>query len=359
MLIYWVFAIFGFSGEVHYRGTGIYSPLDLRAVVVPHGDVFVLTGEKKIIHYNDRGEKIGEFAGRGQGPGELEAPLKIGYDAGKLWVFDFQRQDVNFYDTQGRFLSRIKYGGIGSELLRTEQGWVFARVAHGKEEPAHLYFLGGAMEKKSLLYQWTPLWMSPGKVYTKLSKKMGVNPAREFFRIQVGSKGRYLFLAHTGPIFRIDIFDMRTQRIARTVKRDIQPIPFNEAWGEEQVKASNRHSVSGRKLVLRAPEYFPLIRKITVTPENDLVVELWTGLPDARKSFRIFDTEGKDAALDYQPEHAFRILGVVGDMVYLKGYDSQQEEAIIIKGPKANLDQLAEHNPITYKSKPGIFIMID
>jgi len=351
------------SGEVFISSTGVYQPLNRsQTAITPGGQVFVLDRRNcQILGFDPDGNLDQRFSRRGEGPGELIAPLYIGCRDKKIWVFDSMRSGVSWFDLNGRYLETYVFQDLTTFFYPTEKGWAFLKSHYGKSLPASIYMLDQTMERKDLVFKWTPEWMSPDRVWKRheISRNMGINPAKEFIHFVSDEKGRFLYLAHTGPKFRISVIDTRKKKVARTIKRNLDRVPFNREWGRGQIRASNSLSKSGFQGKLDAPDYFPLIKWIQPHGENLLVVELWTMEPDLKRRFLVMDQHGRDVSLPFRPENVGRILGYLGDEVYLSGFNPGPGEATVLKTRKTKIDEAVVANPIEYEDQRGEFIMID
>lgn len=69
----------------------------------PHGQVFVLDGQSRMISVLDGdGGLVRQFGGRGPGPGEFGLPNGMAWDAtGQLWVSDFGEGRYTVFDSNG------------------------------------------------------------------------------------------------------------------------------------------------------------------------------------------------------------------------------------------------------------------
>jgi DNA-binding beta-propeller fold protein YncE len=83
-------------------------------------------------------EYLGEWGAYGEGPGQLVWPASIQLDRqGRLWLADEHRHDVQAFETDGAFVSRI--GGLGSEAGRFNRPSGLAFDADGNLVVADTY----------------------------------------------------------------------------------------------------------------------------------------------------------------------------------------------------------------------------
>ena len=342
---------FGFQTDATvYSDTAIYQPLTKSLFsVTPDGEVYILDRAGFQIHrYGNDGKKLDSFGAKGQGPGEFEAPAQIGFHNEEIWVLDFWRQGVSFFDRDGRFLRFRRHAGLGSSLIPTETGWVYHKIVPWGKEPAMIATLDPSLRQPETLLEWVPEWTMP----TKPRGRAGVqyfNPAKEFHFIVGDPAGRFIYVGHTGSQFKISVVDCVGEKQTRTIYRPEKAVPFNRDWGEEKLAEINHGLPLTKKLRLNAPSHFPILKGLDFSPEGTLVVELWTAYPDNQQSFVVMDSQGREGALAYKPAYNQRVLGVLGDWAYVAGYTFG--EAIVYKTPLAAVDRVCESHPVRYQKR--------
>ncbi|MCC6629333.1 MAG: NHL repeat-containing protein, partial [Chloroflexi bacterium] len=88
-------------------------PLDDARSLVASADgrlYIVETGTKQVIVLDNQGKEVRRWGGPGQGDGQFEEPVAVAVDpTGNVHVLDAQRNSVQVFSTEGRFLST--YGG--------------------------------------------------------------------------------------------------------------------------------------------------------------------------------------------------------------------------------------------------------
>ncbi|HUF26769.1 MAG TPA: 6-bladed beta-propeller [Gemmatimonadaceae bacterium] len=91
------------------------------AVAGPDGMLYVLdAGRVEVIVFDDTGAFVRRIGGRGQGPGEIGAPSRMGFLADTLWILDWLRQTTHFFGKSGEFLHarRIAIGLDSTRFTR-------------------------------------------------------------------------------------------------------------------------------------------------------------------------------------------------------------------------------------------------
>jgi DNA-binding beta-propeller fold protein YncE len=85
---------------------GFFGP---RAVVVTRERVYVAdTGNKRIVRFDLKGNKLSEWGGNGMGPGQFVEPVGLAADAaGNITVADTGNHRVQVFDADGKFLRQF------------------------------------------------------------------------------------------------------------------------------------------------------------------------------------------------------------------------------------------------------------
>jgi len=81
-------------------------PTDM--AILPAGDIFVSDGygNRRIVHFNAKGEYINQWGQEGDGPGQFALPHSIVADSHKrLYVADRENARIQVFDTQGNLLA--------------------------------------------------------------------------------------------------------------------------------------------------------------------------------------------------------------------------------------------------------------
>ena len=112
-------------GQAGVGGAGedlLYWPNDI--VVDPaDGDIFVAESHRngennRIVHYDSRGNYLGEFGEKGSGPGQLSEPHTIAMDSrGRLFVGDRENNRIQIFSQQGELLDEWRQFGRPSGIF--------------------------------------------------------------------------------------------------------------------------------------------------------------------------------------------------------------------------------------------------
>lgn len=81
-------------------------PTDM--AILPEGDIFVSDGynNRRIVHFNSKGEYVNQWGQDGSGPGQFALPHSIVADSQKrLYVADRENARIQVFDTKGKLLA--------------------------------------------------------------------------------------------------------------------------------------------------------------------------------------------------------------------------------------------------------------
>jgi len=129
-----VLGVKGHSGEWHPFGhlRLLHEPNE--AVVGPSGDIFVLQGHGKaeslVLKFDRDGNFIKSWGGKGSGPGQLNLPHSLVFDAqGLLYIADRNNARIQVFDADGNYIRESQHPGTPCGLFmgRDQHLW----LAHG------------------------------------------------------------------------------------------------------------------------------------------------------------------------------------------------------------------------------------
>lgn len=86
------------------------------------GELFVLTKEQQILHFDSDYRLTHSFASKGQGPGQLQLASDLLWieETQELWVNDFLQRRIAVFNREGQFQRNIKLNGTGRTFLKLE-----------------------------------------------------------------------------------------------------------------------------------------------------------------------------------------------------------------------------------------------
>jgi len=303
--------------------------------------------DQSILHINEKGETVGTFSRRGQGPGELSNPTRIGFMDSKLWVIDLARTGVMFFSRDGEYLNTIDSKKIFPAVLACSNGLLSIHHSLGRSEQAVIHFISDLPpHKTTLLAEWQPEWVYEEPVFETVPSRFPFSPVREEIHFRVGDEGKFAFLIPSGPTLSIHVFNLESKKLDHIIQRDEKPLEFNADWGMKKMKQAEERERT--PFTLSNPEFFPLVRDFHID-SGVLVIEKWSYDPDTSRSFLTLDVDGLSTQLDYDPVYSNRIIHRNGDDVYLSGYDNATDHAIVFKCKRSELNATAKANPIEYE----------
>ena len=115
----------GKKGAIATGAEGFGAPTS--AIVAPNGDIFVADGHNgcncdasRIVKFTKDGKFIKEFGKKGSGPGELNLPHALAFDAkGRLFVADRSNNRIQIFDQEGNFIDAWAQFGRPSGIFIT------------------------------------------------------------------------------------------------------------------------------------------------------------------------------------------------------------------------------------------------
>ncbi len=129
-----VLGVKGHSGEWHPFGhlRLLHEPNE--AVVGPSGDIFVLQGHGKakslVLKFDHDGNFIKSWGGKGSGPGQLNLPHSLVFDAqGLLYIADRNNARIQVFDADGNYIREWEQPGTPCGLFMGADQHIW--LAHG------------------------------------------------------------------------------------------------------------------------------------------------------------------------------------------------------------------------------------
>ena len=129
-----VLGVKGHSGEWHPFGhlRLLHEPNE--AVVGPSGDIFVLQGHGKaeslVLKFDHDGNFIKSWGGKGSGPGQLNLPHSLVFDAqGLLYIADRNNARIQVFDADGNYIREWQQPGTPCGLFMGHDQHIW--LAHG------------------------------------------------------------------------------------------------------------------------------------------------------------------------------------------------------------------------------------
>jgi DNA-binding beta-propeller fold protein YncE len=96
-------------------------PTDI--VFAPNDDFFIVQGhnpaggDPRVLKFDRNGNFVKSWGGKGKDSGQFAVAHGIGIDAkNQLWVADRENQRIQVFDTDGKFIREMKYGGLPCAL---------------------------------------------------------------------------------------------------------------------------------------------------------------------------------------------------------------------------------------------------
>ncbi|MDJ0836751.1 MAG: hypothetical protein QNK37_09550 [Acidobacteriota bacterium] len=331
----------------------IYEPLRRYEIAMaPDGSLYLLHfRNKKVLHYSPDGKLLNSFGKKGNGPGEFQFPFYLSLLDGKVYVNDVSQRAHHIFDLKGNLIGMYKTPEFGLNTQKVKDGWIAAQLtAMNPQIPIATFRFNEKLEGKQEIDSWprpkganSTIQMRPSGGGKPI---MMFNPVRDRPLFKRDRDGRYLYLYYPKG-FHIKVLDGNTGKVVNTITRDLQPIPFDEEYGKQQLadfKEKNRGIAMQATLEGNYPDYFPVIRDIFISPDNHLGIRRWSAKDIENGPILVIDKDGKDVQTAYPKHLARRIMYLHQGHGWLNVFDPEDEEAILMRVPMDKLEATAKAN---------------
>lgn len=318
------------------RTVTIGSAFDAGTALTPVGGVIVegdrlfvaQPWDRRLRVYSLTGDFIGFIGRDGEGPGEFRSVDGIGLHGGLVWIHDSDLQRLQYFDTEGRFVSSVPMAGHpslragmaevqgiladGSRLLREAQ-WMREMVESPRKPIPLLRFDPEGMLRDTVTViagRTRIVRLSDGRQSGWISYR--ILPKAESFRslLSVTPDGSGLVAVHRGAAtasgthtFRVIRFDGQADTAwAHEVPYD--PVRVPEEWRSRRVEdrvrgsAGSRLSESSRRQawerIFGRLEFFPPVSDAHAGADGTTWLLLRTGVESSE--WEVLDESGRSIA---------------------------------------------------------------
>lgn len=316
------------------RQVDIYIPLFQGNVAVSEaGSVFLLDQREGKVHVFDRDQWVLTFGRKGDGPGEFHRPARLSTEGGFLYVHDMDR--IHQFGLEGGFVKTIRLPEPFLLLERVIGGWA------GHTSPI---LSDGEIEFKGFgerIRNGETFFIAPDGTREKGKHRLfQTSPRLMVDRMQ------QVIIVVEFESFKIHIFDGKTKSHLRTIEKRFEPLAIDRKWAAKRIAGYEKGDPFPGRIQTLVPDHFPQIRKVTVSPENHLLVFRWAPGPD-RPDRLVFSLEGKNAASAIKTmEGAARVLGVVNGKAIVSTFNDEIGRLHLV--PFAEVDAFVAHNPLVF-----------
>lgn len=347
------------------RGTDIFQPLQPGEVLItPEGETLVLDFANAIIHrYDENGKKSNTIGFKGRGPGGLTYPVNFFYDAPQLYVHDLIDNSINVFSLKGKFLEKFNCPIQGIKLIKASGGWIYGSWDHLRQgEPSTaIYWADHAFSQVKKLFNLKGIGNSGGlrMEITNGKPKANFSPISTAPLLAASPDASRVYLAEAQG-FEVHIIDGSNGELIKTIKRQEQPVPFDEDWGNKQYEQTLemvKEHASQVKVNKNFPKYFPIIRDMRVLPNGTLVINKWRGNPEKEQLLLAFDQNGTQTQITWSWEAIQRIAGAHNHWLFITTLED--EEAGLGRSKPDQLTKFLADHPIDYEGPIGRRISIN
>ena len=337
--------------------TELFHPLAPGEVQVSaDGQIFILNfSEGVITRYGSGGEKVNTIGFKGEGPGGLIEPDAFFLEGARVFVLDKRDSAIEIFDFDGTFKNQVPLPHRKITLAKVIGGWVIGDwETRDDDQPPEIFLTGESFQNPKKVhtlstrgkYQGLYTRGTPGKfshvfVPVTTEPKMLVNP-----------QGTQVFIAESdsAKITRITVAD----GTVTTIETGLSAIPFDREWAESRLDlylGNMREKISKSHVNMLAPDYFPRIRNLKMTPRGYLAITRWAGNPGVQIPLIAWDLERNGKVQDYNRTWAqlSRVIAVNGQTAFISDFDSEAEIARVVCLPVSNMWQYLDANPIVFR----------
>ena len=320
---------------------------------------FIDTLNPRMTRVDGSGKVVSVIANQGQGPGEMIQPTHLEIHGDRVFVKDTGKNCISIWKTDGSFVQQIKTKGrnFGMSLCTVRDGFVLADwdFSNNPQKPIQALFYSTTTDSRTVLWETERLTATGGSVARMgKSPRVQFNPAKDNYFLASTKSGDTLFISEPGDKLKIHVVDVGSGKKINTITEPLNRIPFNTDWGNNQLRLWKEYTDSlsdapqGVKVETDFTENFPLVRGFFVAADDNLVVSLWTGLPDTRQAYLVFNARGEKTESALTDPALNRVLALIGDNAYVTTYNKEKEVSGFAVVPRDGVDPFIESNPIEY-----------
>jgi hypothetical protein len=275
--------------------------------VAPDGSFFIFDFDQ-IIHLDSKGQYLGNFFKKGQGPGELNYVSSFDFSQDALIVHSNYPNKFVWFDFKGNVIKEISLSTIANRLefafLAARQYYAFKQVTPqpaDKPEAVDIPMIlmaiseDGREAKETISFPIKSFVMGGAMVLNRL--------------LSVPLKNRHLFVSHTRE-YSVKVFDCQTQKLLRAFNRKYKRIRPPKGHREAAiVMGDKRYEAPGS-------EYLADIGELFIFKD---VLWVMTSTKDEKKGLLldVFNLEGKYIDAFYLGTSG-RLLATWGDYVFIQ-----------------------------------------
>lgn len=347
---------------------------------VGRGEVATLNdGKTAVLHrkeamvylFDENGKQIAKFGGKGAGPGEMKFPLSVFADQNRIYVPDLMARAVHFFDWEGKYIDRKRFSGIGPDLIKVSNGWVFGawsseRGHQNPGDPTSLVWIDDNFENEKVLAEFQ-MKNNGGRIEISIdgdgdAPGVPFNPAMDMPRFTTNDTGTLVYFWEPGPKLNIDVFDVKTGEKITTLNHDVPQVPYNREWAEkklQEMREKNR-KMGGPdiKFTLDAGEYFPVVNRLFFL-EGKLYVRRWAHDPEASYFLDVLDPQGSPVKGSFNADSLERILGSCRKGVWVHTFTADDDHAALSLIAAGDVNDFVKATPLAADDGPALMMITE
>jgi hypothetical protein len=284
-------------------------------VVDDHERIYVLDWkDAKVKVFDSHGNHLCSFGTKGQGPGEINQPIRIiDVPGGGVAVLDAGSKLI-FFSPEGRVLKEVplgKYSTLRRYLIDSD-GCIYGHVWSFDETMATAKFMKFSPVLEPLITLASFEQKIPRRVFRPYSEEYFVN---------LTADENLLWAVHSD--YKLTILD-KEGKILRKIIKDYDPVKITTADRDELIKTNFGDRGIPANVTVDIPKYYPAIHHVLRGGDGRFVVctyDYTQGKDGRLIRHDVFDSQGQYIARFYHPqtETTFSILN---DKLYTRVEES-------------------------------------
>lgn len=257
------------------------------------GNIYCIC-ESRIFQFDSRGQYIRKFGENGQGPGEIQYPMRWWTTkADELGLFDYLNDKFLFFDEAGRFINEIKipsnirsYGPVWTLLLEGGSS-LFQETSFNREAETHehhLTVLDSSFERMAQLQE--------SVIYENPFRSARFNLMRTHILSQAKHDKIYA-ACQQNEDFLINIYNLQGQ-LLKQIHKEYKKVDIPKSYRDQKMEEYlNSTPYRVHKMLGYFPAHFPPMKNLYVDDRGRMFVETYEeGEEPGSEMVDIFNAEG-------------------------------------------------------------------
>ena len=300
-----------------------YMFAELRSVQVDEEeDIIVLDWKYNVIKiYDKNGKHIRTFGEHGQGPGEIQMPIRMYLKGGKdIGILDSSNNRFSYFSKEGKCLKEIGLGK-NARIFRAipdSRGFFYGDT----------FIIDKDLRTDSILkFDSEFNLVSTVATHEKAYRIQELNPVREGLVYQVMADDSFIW-AHTYE-YILHLIDAEGKLI-KTINKDFNQIKITEEEKEKSIKDMWGDEPLPTGIKIAFPKFYPPIYYFLGDERGRIYVRTYERDSQERIKWDVFDEDGRYMLSFYHPEED-TIFVFKNDKAYSMILESEEEGIPLVK----------------------------